>query len=90
MRDPGKNDFTDIIQKLFKGFTLLRRLGRQCFPDLARLNLGEDRIRFDIFVLIGDPIHHGASVAAELIRGHVVTLLSWHSVSFFVAISLDL
>ena len=37
--------------------------------------------RFDTSVVIGNPIHHGMSVAPELIRRHVKRFLGGHSFS---------
>ena len=67
-----------LLQDRLKLFSVHRRLCRECCPDFPRLGLGEDRIRFNGFIIIRNPIDDRFAVAPECLRRHVIIFLFRH------------
>ena len=76
--DSRQDQRLHIFQQRLERFALRWRLSRQRRSNLSRLRLREHRERLDAGVVVGDPIHHGVAVAAELVGRHVERLLVRH------------
>ncbi len=71
----------DISKNGCEIFSFDRRIRRQCVSDLTRLDTGENRERFHLFVIICNPIHHGFAETTEIFRAHVIIFGLWHGSS---------
>ena len=74
MGDTRQDQVGHILEHIFDIFSLHWRFRRQGGADFSGLHLRKYRVLLDALIIIGDPIHHQATAAAELIRCHVVII----------------
>jgi hypothetical protein len=67
VRDAGKDDALDVAENLVEGFALFRRVGRQLRANFSRLHSRQNREALDAGLVVGDPVHDGVALAAELL-----------------------
>ena len=71
VRDARKDDALDVAENLVEGFALLRRAWWQLRANFSRLHARQNREAFNSGMVVGDPVHDGVALAAELLGRHV-------------------
>ncbi len=71
VRDARKDDTLDVAENLVEGFALLRRVWWQLRANFSWLHARQHREAFDAGMIVGDPVHDGVALAAELLGRHV-------------------
>ena len=71
VRDAGKDDALDVAENLIEGFALLRCFWWQLRANFSRLHARQNRKAFDAGMVVGDPVHDGVALPAEIFGRHV-------------------
>ena len=71
VRDPRQNKLVHVGKDRLESLASCRSRVRQGTPNLSRLRLRQNRKRFDLAVVVGNPVDHGVAMSAKLVRRHV-------------------
>src|ERR1035438_5021954 len=93
MGNSGKDHFIHVPQKISERFAQKGCFARHDLTNLAGFHLRQDREAFDVFIVVRNPVNHGASMLAKLLNRHVVVLLCQQNIlplrSSFTQVSCD-
>ena len=71
VRDPRQNKLVHVGKDRLESLASCRSRVRQGTPNLSRLRLRQNRKRFDLAVVVGNPVDHGVAMSPKLVRRHV-------------------